>query len=867
MQPVASRWIGVSALAVVAVLCATVPYPLQAQQGGAGTLTGTVLDQVGKPMPNATVEIKNESTAASRSVMTDNEGKFSATDLPAGSYSVVVSANGFGITTRSGGTISAGATLDIPITLTVETVSTAITVNETISMAAATAPSGNTLEAVSAKTEISGDFIKNFMSPLADYAEYVNLAPGTFSLNPNGIGLGQGKTFFRGFADGQYSMTFDGIPFEDTNTPTHHSWANFPSGWTTGVDFDRSAGLASDAGPTNFGGSIHLLSPQLFPDPDIRGSLSYGSWNTRVLQLDGESGFFGPGKKNSFLMNIQQLLSDGYQTYNRQKRVAGYGKYQYRFSDRTSLTLYGGLVDIWTNTPDTTNPTRGQVAAFGDNYLMDGSPYFPSGQPNPAYYGYNFYHVQTDFEYLNFNSDLGNGWKFDTKAYTTRYWNKQNLQKYTCATPACSTYTANITFSKPSGVDKLNGYRHAGDTAVLSKTSKWGVFRTGAWYDWAYTDRYQYPSNGILGWVDTPLPLFHEHFITQSFQPFAEYEWHPMQKLVIIVGIKAADYNMALNQFQDNGKTVGCLGGKASTDPISGAPICIGGGAFTNHQINYNNWLPNVSARYHIKNDWSVYAQWSEGSVIPPSGVFDVPNGTVLTPPKPTLAKTYQIGSVIKKRRWTLDADLYYIHFQNGYDSYYDPAANDTVFVPTGPSNTKGFEAESNIVVGWGFNLYLNGSWGSAKYQEGLNIPNGGLWVANAPKNIESIALMYQHKNWDVGITEKRVGTMYNDNGSLTYKIGGISIPYPVNQAITIQPFNLVNFFANYTIKNATWLRGSKLGLAINNLADSHNIVGVTPVNPATTTVAYAPAGGDLLNLLPGRSVMVTFTAGYAPKR
>ncbi len=47
----------------------------------------------------------------------------------------------------------------------------------------------------------------------------IQQAPGAFSLNPNGIGLGQGKTYFRGFSDGQYTMTFDGIPFEDTNTP------------------------------------------------------------------------------------------------------------------------------------------------------------------------------------------------------------------------------------------------------------------------------------------------------------------------------------------------------------------------------------------------------------------------------------------------------------------------------------------------------------------------------------------------------------------------------------------------------------------------------------------------------------------------
>ena len=76
-----------------------------------------------------------------------------------------------------------------------------------------------------------------------------------------------------------------------------------------------------------------------------------------------------------------------------------------------------------------------------------------------------------------------------------------------------------------------------------------------------------------------------------------------------------------------------------------------------------------------------------------------------------------------------------------------------------------------------------------------------------------------------------------------------------------------MNVFVNYTIKNQSWLRGSKIGLAVNNLADSHNIVGVTPATAATSTVAYAQNPNDLLNLLPGRSVMVTFTVGWAPKR
>jgi iron complex outermembrane receptor protein len=828
---------------------------LEAQQ--VGTITGSVVDQVGKPVASAAVEIRNESTGDTKTASADTEGKFAIQEVPPGSYFIAATAPGFAVTTRSGGKVGAGQTLDITLPMTVQTSTTTITVNEQISMAAATAPSGNTLEAVSAKTEVSSDLINNFMSPLADYSEYVNLAPGTFSLNPNGIGLGQGKTFFRGFQDGQYTMTFDGIPFEDTNSPTHHSWANFPSGWTDAVDFDRSPGLSSNFGPTNFGGSINLQSPQLFPDPDIRASVVYGSWNTRVLQLDADSGFFGPGSKNSFLMNIQQLLSDGYQTYNRQKRVAGYGKYQYRLSDHSSLTLYGGLVDIWTNTPNTTNPTRAQVAQYGDNYLLDGTQYLASGALDPYYYGFNYYHVQTDFEYANFHNDMRNGWKFDTKAYTTRYWNKQFYQ---------SGSTVSLSTSKPSGVDKLNGYRHAGDTLILSKESKWGIFRTGMWYDWAYTDRYQVPSNVVTG-QDTPLGNFHEHFITQSFQPFAEFEWHPLAKMVIVAGVKDANYNMALNQYQDNGKTVGCLGGVASTDPKTGAPICIGGAAFVSHQIDYNNWLPNIALRYYVKSNWSAYAQFAEGSVIPPSSVFDVPGGVVLTPPKPTLAKTYQIGNVLKFRRWTLDADAYYVHFQNGYDSYTDPTTLEPVFVATGPSNTKGLEAESNIILGWGFSLYLNGTLGSAKYQTGPNYPNGGEWVANTPKNVESVAFLWRHKDWDVGLIEKRVGTLYNDNGSLTYLIGGIKIPYPVDQAITINPFNMVNVYVNYTLKSQSWLRGSKIGLAVNNLADSHNVVGVTPAIAATSTVAYAQSPGDLLNLLPGRSVMLRFTVGFAPRK
>src|SRR5215472_6510976 len=178
---------GIRVFAASLLLCVGALSQLNAQQNA--TLSGTVMDQTGKGIPNATIELRS-ATTQTRSLTSNDDGKFSASDVVPGNYTIVVAAGGFALATRPGAQVNAGGTLDIAITLSVESVAVEVTVNETISIAAITAPSGNRLEATAAKTEITQDFIRNFMSPLADYAEVVNFAPGTYSINPNGIGLG-----------------------------------------------------------------------------------------------------------------------------------------------------------------------------------------------------------------------------------------------------------------------------------------------------------------------------------------------------------------------------------------------------------------------------------------------------------------------------------------------------------------------------------------------------------------------------------------------------------------------------------------------------------------------------------------------------
>ena len=801
---------GLSALGLAGSLCLLGAATLFAQS--AGTLSGTVSDVAGKAIGGAAISVRNEASGSPKLLKTEANGKFSLADLPEGSYTVEASAPSFSISRRTGVKLTAGAEATVALSLNVSELAQSITVEGSISVAAELAPSQSTLEARSAKSEISPEYIQNFASPVADFTELLNNAPGTFSVNPNGVGLGDSKTYFRGFSDGNYTMQADGIPFEDTNSPTHHSWAFFPSQFIAGVDFDRSPGSAASIGPTNFGGTINLLSRSVSYTPGIRATASYGSFNTRMLAIDLDSGQFGPGGKSSLTVNLHQMLSDGYQTYNYQKRVAGFIKYQYRLSDRTTFTLFSGLVDMWTNTPNTKGPTRAQVAQFGDNYLMSGDPSLAN------YYGYNFYHVQTDFSYLGITSNLGHGWKVDSKIYTYRYWNKQNYN--------------GTTITATSAVDKLNGYRKAGEVTTVSHETTRGILRAGLWFEWAYTDRYQIPSNP-KNWVDAALPNFHEHFITKSSQPFAEYEYRVTRDLSVTAGLKFAQYNMDLTQFADNGKTVGSLNGAASTF----------------HSAVYRSYMPSLDARYKIRGNWTAYAQFATGSNIPPSNVFDSKNAQVAVLPKPTTVKTYQAGSVVKFNRWTLDVDAYYSHFQNAYSSFLD-SAGESYFYQTGPTNTKGVEAESTIQLVGGLSLYVNGTMGSAKYQEGPHYSNGGLWVATTPRDTEALGLTYRVKGWDLGYFDKRVGRMYNDNGTQ-------------NQAIKIDPFSVGNVYVNYTVRGDSYLRGTKFRFGVNNIANNHAIVGVNPAS----TASNLPAPGDTLTIIPARSFSLTMTFGYAPSR
>ena len=184
------RWSVALLLSLCTLLLSAAPQSVQAQSTGA-TVTGTVTDVRGDVLQSATVSVKNESTSNARSVKVDAQGHYSLGGLTPGRYTVEVSAPGFDLSRRTV-QLNAGQDQDFSVALKVGGDLQQVTVeaNSLGSIAAALAPMDASLEATSARTYISPTFVQNFTSPVADYGEAVAMAPGTFTLNGNGVGFG-----------------------------------------------------------------------------------------------------------------------------------------------------------------------------------------------------------------------------------------------------------------------------------------------------------------------------------------------------------------------------------------------------------------------------------------------------------------------------------------------------------------------------------------------------------------------------------------------------------------------------------------------------------------------------------------------------
>jgi hypothetical protein len=162
-----------------------------AQGGPKGALNGTVKDTTGAMVPGATVTIINQDTGLTeRTLFTNQDGFFTATLLPVGTYRVEVTMTGFSKAAATNVKVQVTETATVSMTLQVGQLTETVTVTDAQAPVQLTAPTtGETIQ----NTGMLPLATRNFLSLLAlsagtntELADTTALGRGAVTIDVNG---------------------------------------------------------------------------------------------------------------------------------------------------------------------------------------------------------------------------------------------------------------------------------------------------------------------------------------------------------------------------------------------------------------------------------------------------------------------------------------------------------------------------------------------------------------------------------------------------------------------------------------------------------------------------------------------------------
>ena len=115
---------------ILAVLLLVISIAAHAQIVG-GSISGLVKDSTGAALAGATVNVRQTETGATRTLVTNADGRFYAPSVPVGDYLVSVAHDGFETDRQSGISLAIGQSLQLNFTLGVEKLQQEIVVQAT----------------------------------------------------------------------------------------------------------------------------------------------------------------------------------------------------------------------------------------------------------------------------------------------------------------------------------------------------------------------------------------------------------------------------------------------------------------------------------------------------------------------------------------------------------------------------------------------------------------------------------------------------------------------------------------------------------------------------------------------------------------
>ncbi len=218
-----------------------------------GALAGTVGDSTGGRIPGVTVVVRETGTHQAREVSTDAEGAFHFSELPVGTYEVLVSLAGFTPYRHAGVTLPLGGTVRLDIVLQSGGVNTQVTVT---AQPPAIDPAQTSVSSV-----VDTERIEELPVESRNYLSFALLAPGVASSaqQPGKHSLAplpdSGFTF-GGLRGRSNNVTIDGLDNNDEYTGSSRTELSLE----TVQEFQVvNAGLSAETGGAS-GGSIDVVT-------------------------------------------------------------------------------------------------------------------------------------------------------------------------------------------------------------------------------------------------------------------------------------------------------------------------------------------------------------------------------------------------------------------------------------------------------------------------------------------------------------------------------------------------------------------------------------------------------------------------------
>ena len=657
------------------------------------------------------------------------------------------------------------------------------------------APTQADLTITQPQSIIGLDWISNHVSPTADYATIAAIAPAVTNVSTAGPGLGESKQMtLRGFNDNQYNVTYDGIPFGDTNDFSHHTSSYFPAKMLGQVLIDRGPGSASTIGQATFGGTVALSSKDPTDTFSFIPTQSFGSYSTSLTHLEVNSGKLDDLGGGKFIASAQYMDTDTAKTNGDMSRKTGYIKYVQPIGESTEISFLSNYNYIRFNNPNLSSLTLQQIDQLGRNFGLN------EDRTSVNCACYNYQTKQTDLEYLGVRSALSENWSLDNKVYTYAYDNTSHESPYV-GTKASPT--------NMGGYVKINNYRAWGDTLQLVYADDHGQFRTGGWYEYINNSRssvaIDYGRDGAIdvkpgastfgtfnskGVYSGPYKYTMKDQL-HTGQLYAEYQWYATDGLSITPGVK---YFNVTRDIQ------------APINQTTKTPL--------DYSQSWDKTLGYLSANYLLREDWSIYGTVAQGFLTPNLNQFYVPDPTANNT-SPTQTMNYQFGTVYKTDRFNADADVYFINYKNYQFSTTVPGTTEAVYYLARGAYIKGIEGQATYYIGSGTSAFANASLQDAYFK------GSSLDMPNVPDRTAAIGVLYEQNGFFASLYDKYSGSQKAYNSSFNPDVAS-SVTSTIGTGGYWQAAMSLGYGQNLS---GSVIKSYKIRLQVDNLFDAHNLV------------------------------------------